>query len=175
MEADGKQRKLGEEMKKAQVLTPPPPVSSGRLPLAGARAIDALLLLASRRDRVVSKPELLDEVWRGFVVEEANIQVQISTLRKLVGPGVIETIPARGYRFVADAQESPPTARSQERNGERLGNIPSLRGELFGRGHDVAAVTALLEAHPLVTLAGRRGRAMALGDPRRQDPALRTR
>jgi DNA-binding response OmpR family regulator len=46
-----------------------------------------------RRDRVVPKSELLDRVWPGLVVEENNLQVQVSTLRKLLGPQVIATIP----------------------------------------------------------------------------------
>jgi class 3 adenylate cyclase/tetratricopeptide (TPR) repeat protein len=65
----------------------------------GARAFDVLLALVDRHERVVSKIELLDLVWPGLVVEENNLQVQISTLRKLLGPRAIATIPGRGYRF----------------------------------------------------------------------------
>src|SRR5687767_4503620 len=59
----------------------------------GARAFDLLLALAERRERMVAKQELLDLVWPGVVVEEHNITAQISSLRKLLGPGVIATIP----------------------------------------------------------------------------------
>ena len=53
-------------------------LSSGqRVPL-GARAFDVLLALVERRDRVVSKAELLDLAWPGLVVEENNLSVQIS-------------------------------------------------------------------------------------------------
>ena len=48
----------------------------------GARAFDVLLALAGRRERVVSKEELLDLVWPDLVVEENNLQVHISALRK---------------------------------------------------------------------------------------------
>ena len=65
----------------------------------GARAFDVLTTLVERRDHVVSKSELLDNVWPGLVVEENNLQVQVSTLRKLLGPQTIVTIPGRGYRF----------------------------------------------------------------------------
>ncbi len=68
----------------------------------GARAIDVLLVLIQRRDRIVSKDELLDLVWPGLVVEENNLQVQVSALRKLLGPQTIATIPGRGYQFIAD-------------------------------------------------------------------------
>src|SRR5258708_20994574 len=78
----------------------------------GARAFDLLLALVERRERVVSKNELLDLVWPGMVVEENNLQVHISALRKLLGPAVIATIPGRGYRFTAllAAGEAPPAA-----------------------------------------------------------------
>src|SRR6266576_7118086 len=65
----------------------------------GARAFDVLLALVERRDRIVAKNELLDLVWPGLVVEENNLQVQISALRKLLGQEAIATIPGRGYRF----------------------------------------------------------------------------
>src|SRR5438309_8550030 len=67
----------------------------------GARAFDVLLALVERRDRVVAKNELLDSVWPGLVVEENNLQVHISSLRKVLGPQAIATIPGRGYRFTA--------------------------------------------------------------------------
>src|SRR5690348_5548353 len=74
----------------------------GRPAVIGARAFDLLLALIERRDRVVSKEELFDLVWPGLVIEENNLQVQIWVLRKLLGPGVIATIPRRGYRLVAE-------------------------------------------------------------------------
>ena len=67
----------------------------------GARALDLLDALIQRRARVVTKDELLDAVWPGLVVEDANLHVQVSALRKVLGSGVIATIPGRGYRFVA--------------------------------------------------------------------------
>src|SRR5258706_2997242 len=67
----------------------------------GARAFDLLLALIERRERIVSKSELLDLVWPGLVVEENNLQVHVSALRKLLGPAVIATVPGRGYRFTA--------------------------------------------------------------------------
>jgi len=65
----------------------------------GARAFDVLTLLIAHRDRVVGKNELLEAVWPGLVVEENNLQVQISTLRKFLGASAITTIPGLGYRF----------------------------------------------------------------------------
>jgi DNA-binding winged helix-turn-helix (wHTH) protein len=67
----------------------------------GPRAFDVLLALAERHERIVTKAELMDLVWPGLVVEENNLQVQISSLRRLLGPDAIATIPGRGYRFTA--------------------------------------------------------------------------
>ena len=78
----------------------------------GARAFDVLLALVAQRDRVVSKAELLDQAWPGLMVEENNLSVQISALRKVLGAQAIATIPALGYRFAlaesaADAAPLP--------------------------------------------------------------------
>lgn len=73
----------------------------------GARAFDVLHALVDRRQRLVTKNELLDIVWPGVVVEENNLQVQISTLRKLLGADAIETIAGRGYQFVAELEPAP--------------------------------------------------------------------
>jgi TolB-like protein/tetratricopeptide (TPR) repeat protein len=71
----------------------------------GSRALDILGLLIDRHGDLVSKDEILNTVWPG-VVEGANVTVQISALRRALdegwsGPSLIQTIPGRGYRFVA--------------------------------------------------------------------------
>ncbi|MEO6852675.1 MAG: winged helix-turn-helix domain-containing protein, partial [Rhodoferax sp.] len=78
----------------------------------GARAFDVLMALVQHRDRVVSKDELLDLAWPGLVVEENNLQAQVSTLRKLLGPQAIVTIPGRGYRFTLEPSDAPPAEAS---------------------------------------------------------------
>ncbi|MBX3431236.1 MAG: winged helix-turn-helix domain-containing protein [Hyphomonadaceae bacterium] len=71
----------------------------GRAPPLGARAFDLLMTLIEHRDRVVGKAELMALVWPGLVVEENNLTVQISALRKALGSAAIATIAGRGYRF----------------------------------------------------------------------------
>ena len=85
----------------------------------GARAFDLLLALVERRDRVVSKNELLDLAWPGLVVEENNLSVQISSLRKLLGAGCIVTVAGRGYRFVAAANDEVPSPSAPPEPGNR--------------------------------------------------------
>jgi len=65
----------------------------------GSRGFDLLRALVSKRDRVVSKSDLLDEVWPGLVVGENNLQVQISGLRRVLGARAIATVAGLGYRF----------------------------------------------------------------------------
>ena len=77
----------------------------GRPVALGARAFDLLLTLIEHRSRVVSKQELLTLVWPALVVEEGNLSVQVSSLRKLLGSDAIATIPGRGYQFTAPVAE----------------------------------------------------------------------
>jgi DNA-binding winged helix-turn-helix (wHTH) protein/Tol biopolymer transport system component len=79
------------------------------------KALDLLLALVENRDRVLSKNELLDLVWAEQFVEENNLAVQISTLRKIFGEKkeehrFIVTVPNKGYRFVAEVE-------AENRNG----------------------------------------------------------
>ncbi len=95
----------------------------------GARAFDLLLALVERRDRTVTKNELLDLVWPGLVVEENNLQVQISTLRKVLGQDAIATIPGQGYRFTlrpeeAEASSVPPIAAANNTQSHPVVEAP---------------------------------------------------
>src|SRR5262249_30302235 len=65
----------------------------------GARAFDLLAAFAARPGVLITKDDLLATVWEGLVVEENNLQVQVSTLRKILGQSALATIPGRGYRF----------------------------------------------------------------------------
>src|SRR3954466_509795 len=86
----------------------------------GSRARDILCLLASANGEVVSKDELMTRVWAGLVVEENNIQVHISALRKTLDDGKNEqsyllTVPGRGYRLLGQSSRSAVMARSDDR------------------------------------------------------------
>lgn len=78
------------------------------LPL-GARALDVLSALAAANGDVVTKDQLIDEVWDGSIVEENAIQAQISALRKALGDeaGRLVTIHRRGYRLDVAVAGSP--------------------------------------------------------------------
>ena len=65
----------------------------------GTRAFDLLCTLVEHHDRVVNKDELMRQVWQGVVVEENNLTVHMSTLRKVLGTEAVTTVTGRGYRF----------------------------------------------------------------------------
>src|SRR5947199_9796947 len=74
------------------------------------KAYEVLLALVRRAGHIVPKDELMRDIWADAFVEEGNLTHHIFTLRKALGEGsngreYIETIPRRGYRFVAPVQE----------------------------------------------------------------------
>ena len=124
--------------------------------MVGARAFDLLMTLLERRDRVVSKDELLTLVWPGLIVEENNLQVQVSTLRKLLGSKALATIPGRGYRFavkldgdVSDVPQSVPNKSNH--------NLPEPLNSFVGREHEIGELKELLATTRLVTLTSMGG------------------
>jgi DNA-binding winged helix-turn-helix (wHTH) protein/tetratricopeptide (TPR) repeat protein len=75
-----------------------------------ARGFDALLLLVQKRSEVVSKAELLATIWPGTYVEESNLPVMISAVRRAIGDDgrnqkYIQTVSKFGYRFVGEVTE----------------------------------------------------------------------
>jgi DNA-binding winged helix-turn-helix (wHTH) protein/tetratricopeptide (TPR) repeat protein len=86
---------------------------------AAPKAIDLLAALARRPGEVVTKAELLQEVWPDTFVEEANLSVLVAQLRRLLGgerEGTIETVHRRGYRFLGALTEEPAAAAAQPRS-----------------------------------------------------------
>src|SRR5947209_2962361 len=69
------------------------------------KSFDLLTVLATSGGKLISKDELLRQVWPDSFVEEANLTVNISTLRKALGCELIETVPKRGYRFLPKVRE----------------------------------------------------------------------
>ena len=78
----------------------------------GSRAFELLVVLIATRGTLVSKQEIMNRVWSTTVVEEANLRVQISELRKILGEDrdIIKTIPGRGYVFAVEVAVEPGVA-----------------------------------------------------------------
>jgi predicted ATPase/DNA-binding winged helix-turn-helix (wHTH) protein len=122
----------------------------GRPAAVGARAFDVLLALIDHRDRVVSKNELLDMVWPGLVVEENNLQVQVSSLRKVLGPQAVATVPGRGYRFTLEVE--PGDTASSASAPARSNNLPAQLNSFIGREREIGEIRHILANARLVTL-----------------------
>src|ERR671918_3073015 len=74
------------------------------------KALDLLLVLVEASGRTIEKDELLEKVWAGTIVEENNLNQNITALRKSLGDSrqdsqYVATIPGVGYRFVADVKK----------------------------------------------------------------------
>src|SRR5882724_9780591 len=79
------------------------------------KGFDTLLFLIRNHGRVLTKEELLQEIWPDTFVEDVNLAVNISILRKLLGDSqggrdYIETIPRRGYRFIVEVRKTVSVA-----------------------------------------------------------------
>ena len=87
----------------------------------GSRAFDILVALIEARGGLVTKDELLSRVWPDTVVEENNLVVQISALRKALGEDrdFIRTVSGRGYRFVAEIRTSTAATDAETRVDRR--------------------------------------------------------
>jgi len=129
-----------------------------------ARAFDILATLLSSPTKVVSKGDLMAQVWPGVKVEEGSLRFHVANLRKTLGDGkdgarYITTASGRGYCFVA------PVSRSsdQESNGRsveavfRHANLPSRLAGMIDREDDLEILSARLYADRFVTIVGSGG------------------
>jgi predicted ATPase/DNA-binding winged helix-turn-helix (wHTH) protein/Tfp pilus assembly protein PilF len=129
----------------------------------GARGAAVLTALVSRANEYVPKAEIMDAAWPGLVVEEANLAVQISAIRRLLaqvpgGEGWIETLARRGYRFVgpvvviAGGKPEAPVSVDRKRS-----NLPQVLTSFVGREREIAEIKRLLPTTRLLTLTGTGG------------------
>lgn len=77
------------------------------------KVFDTLLLLVEKSPNLVEKEEMMQSLWQDRFVEESNLTFNIKMLRKALGddasnPTFIETVPRRGYRFIAELNENQP-------------------------------------------------------------------
>jgi predicted ATPase len=116
------------------------------------QAFDLLAYLLTHRDRVVPKPELLDEIWGDQFVSESSLTTRIKEVRRAVGDDgtrqvVVRNYRGRGYRFVAEVDEGAASASA------RPGPEPVVTA-LLGRTDEIVEVAELLDRSTVVTLTG---------------------
>ena len=142
-------------------------LADGRPVKLGGRAFDVLMALIEAHGGVVSKNALMARVWPERIVEENNLQWQISALRAAFGAdrNLIRTVSGRGYQFTAEVDTvhgSPEAGAGMAIAAAPPGdlpptNLPEPVSELVGRDDVLAEILSLAAAHRLVTLTGAGG------------------
>ena len=126
----------------------------------GGRAFDILAFLIERAGEVVGKEELIARVWPQTFVEEANLKIQVSALRRALGDGqgghrYIATIVGRGYNFVAPIRiEEPSRTRPAATLSTAKHNLPLAVTRIIGREQTVETLVSRLSRQRLVTVLG---------------------
>src|SRR6266404_5217264 len=127
----------------------------------GSRAFDILAALVERTGEVVGKEQLIARAWPQTFVEEANLKIQVSALRRALGDGqgghrYVVTVPGRGYNFVAPVRleepsrsAPPPTIAPPASH-----NLPFAVTRMIGRDEAVATLVSRLSRERLVTIVG---------------------
>jgi TolB-like protein len=104
------------------------------------QVFDLLVYLVRNRNRIVSREELIDAVWKGRVISEATLSSRVSAVRRVIGDSgneqtLIRTHHKRGFRFVADVEDPAPpcvipgaiSVRQQaEQSNERVQDAPAV-------------------------------------------------
>ncbi|MEO8751735.1 MAG: tetratricopeptide repeat protein [Casimicrobiaceae bacterium] len=129
----------------------------------GARGVAVLAALVRRAGEHVPKADIMDAAWPGLVVEEANLAVQISAIRRALacvpgGEGWIETLARRGYRFVGPVAAMAGGAPAAPLLSDRTRtNLPQVLASFIGREREIAQIKLLLPTTRLLTLTGTGG------------------
>lgn len=129
-----------------------------RLLLCGTKAVpltpkvfDTLVMLVSNSGHVVGKDELMSAIWPDTNVEEANLTQNVSVLRKALaarseGGSYIETVPKRGYRFIADVRRLAVDSGKPTGEPDSLGSIAERMEAERSRNIDSLAVLPFANA-----------------------------
>jgi predicted ATPase/DNA-binding winged helix-turn-helix (wHTH) protein len=126
----------------------------------GSRAFDILVFLIERAGEVVGKEELIARVWPQTFVEEANLKIQVSALRRALGDGqggnrYIVTVVGRGYNFVAAIRiKEPSRTRPPATLSIAKHNLPFAVTRIVGREQAVETLISRLSRQRLVTVIG---------------------
>src|SRR4030095_8274733 len=125
---------------------------------------DILAALVERPGEVVGKEELIARAWPQTFVEESNLKIQVSALRRALGDGqggnrYVITVPGRGYNFGAPVRREEPlrAASAPPAPSTTPHNLPFAVTRMIGRDDAVAALITRLSRERLVTIVGAGG------------------
>src|SRR6202007_694630 len=127
----------------------------------GSRAFEILAALVERAGEVVGKEELITRAWPATYVEDANLKIQVSALRRALGDGqgdnrYVATVVGRGYNFVAPIRKEEPSPASPSPHGATaaLHNLPFATTRMIGREEIATTLVAQLSHQRLATIVG---------------------
>jgi predicted ATPase/DNA-binding winged helix-turn-helix (wHTH) protein len=129
----------------------------------GSRALGLLELLVGNAGQVVTKDQLIDAVWSGVHVDEANLRANILALRRVLRDGrdgrrYIQNVPGRGYRFVEPVISkdiSVATISNGQNKSQQFSGLDS--NSLIGRAAAIENVASQLATYRLVSIVGSGG------------------
>jgi predicted ATPase/DNA-binding winged helix-turn-helix (wHTH) protein len=138
---------------------------------AEPKVLEVLAYLVARRDRVVAKEELVEEVWKGQFVSDSAVSRAIRQVRRALGDTAadsrwVKTVYGRGFAFARQVVESAgePSESAGEGRPDRAADselerlpVPSPLTSLVGRERELREVCELLAAARLLTLTGAGG------------------
>lgn len=138
------------------------------------QVFDVLAYLVLHRDRLITKEELLDNIWGDRFVGESALSSRIKSARQAIGDDgrqqrLIKTVHGRGFRFVGDVTEiesnealiaqtpTLPSGGPAQRSDPRRGPVAPPRTSTFGRESEQETITNAVRDRALVTLRGPAG------------------
>lgn len=138
---------------------------NGKPVALGGRAFDILTLLVDRAGDVVSKGELFEHVWPGYIVHDHNLKVNVGNLRRQLAEAdpsteYIATIAGRGYKFVAAVAREGAAPRevlvpgSRQSSGGAHFSSPPKAQTLLGRDDAIEQISAQLQQPGYLTIVG---------------------
>jgi DNA-binding winged helix-turn-helix (wHTH) protein/TolB-like protein len=133
----------------------------GQPVLLTPKAFDTLAVLVERAGRLVEKEELMNVLWPDSFVEEANLTQQVSTLRKALGETVsggsfIETVPKKGFRFVAEVIKHSRDSRAPTAERKSNPQLESVAAAQLAEPQSEVGAPSLAPPRLKGFLAGRR-------------------
>ncbi|NKB98752.1 MAG: hypothetical protein GKR90_09710 [Pseudomonadales bacterium] len=117
-----------------------------------------LAYLVRHQGRLVTKDELLDELWGHRFVSESALSTQVKSLRRAVGDDgqqqkIVQTVRGRGYKFVAEIKSEVATP-TEPKASAASHNLPRERTQLLGREKDLADLQKLVTHNRLTSVLG---------------------
>src|SRR5262245_15877635 len=137
----------------------------GELVSGQPQVFDLLVLLLENRDRVVTKDEIFQRIWKNRIVSDAALSSRIKAIRQTLGDdgteqGLIRTVRRRGFRIVAPVEEIAASGAAPQATAAVPASMPAAQ-EFVGREDELALLQLALDK----ACAGSRQGVFVTGEP----------